>query len=64
MIKSKPTPLNTTKELEYKCTVCENFGTIYLKNSTAETDNGGNLIGDIDGFYECPNGHPLKKIDK
>ena len=46
------TPLNTTKELFYKCDNCGKEGTIVLENSIIDTDNTGNPTRPLD--YECP----------
>ncbi len=61
MIKTKQTPLNVSKELEYKCEICGDFGTIVLENSLVNTDNDGKILEEIDGEYECSNGHPLNR---
>jgi len=60
MIKAKITPLNVSNELIYKCEICGDFGTIILENSSVNTDNDGNILGEIDGEHECSNGHTLK----
>lgn len=46
------TPLNTSKEISYKCSNCNSNGTFYLTNEIANTDNEGNIV---DGkIWNCP----------
>ena len=46
------TPLNTSKELFYKCENCGKEGTFVLENSMINTDNNEKPIQVLD--YECP----------
>lgn len=45
------TPLNTSRELLYKCEHCGKKGTFILENSIITTDNNGVAVEDLD--YEC-----------
>ncbi len=46
------TPLNTSKELFYKCEHCGKEGTFVLEDSIINTDNNGKPTQALD--YECP----------
>ncbi len=53
----KITQLNTSKDLEYKCEICKDYGTIHLENSLVTVNEQGEILGETD--EECQNGHRL-----
>lgn len=46
------TPLNTSKELIFRCKKCGYNGTMHLENSMIDTDNEANPITPLD--FDCP----------
>ena len=50
------TPLNTSKDLFFKCDKCKLQGTMHLENLIINTDNKSNPISPMEDF-ECPRCH-------
>lgn len=48
-----PSPLNTSKELEYFCGECNRGGKINLTNSLINLDGEGNPIETLE-IFNCP----------
>ena len=44
-------PLNTSRDLEYRCNSCGKGGTMHLENTIVNTDNNGNPVDELD--YDC-----------